>query len=377
MLSYRRDLQRYLLFLAASGRTAVGDITATDVSDYLATLRMGSDGHPALAASSAARAVVAARGWHRFLLAEGAVGADASRDVRPPAPARRLPKALPVDTITALLDAASGTDPRGLRDRALLELLYATGARISEAVGLDVDDVDDLGRTVDGPGGSRVVSVVRLRGKGSKERLVPVGSYRRSGRAGLSGPRPAQPRRGRPQRPGQRGSAVPEQPRRPAVPAERLAGAAGHRGTGRHPGRATTSPVASRRTPCGIPSPPTCWKAAPTSGRSRNCSGTPRSPPRRSTRWSPSNRCVRCTRRRTRGLGRRSGPTVASSDASRRVDRPTPSDDLSSREPIRSDYPNPAAAGVLEPTSVLVPVATTRVSPFHRTGMGSESAPPN
>ena len=137
------------------GRTAVGDITATDVSDYLATLRMGSDGHPALAASSAARAVVAARGWHRFLLAEGAVGADASRDVRPPAPARRLPKALPVDTVTALLDAASGTDPRGLRDRALLELLYATGARISEAVGLDVDDVDDLGRTVDGPGGSR------------------------------------------------------------------------------------------------------------------------------------------------------------------------------------------------------------------------------
>jgi integrase/recombinase XerD len=121
--------------------------------------------------------VVAARGWHRFLLAEGAVGADASRDVRPPAPARRLPKALPVDTVAALLDAASGTDPRGLRDRALLELLYATGARISEAVGLDVDDVDDLGRTVDGAAGSQVVSVVRLRGKGSKERLVPVGTY--------------------------------------------------------------------------------------------------------------------------------------------------------------------------------------------------------
>jgi integrase/recombinase XerD len=177
LLSYRRDLQRYVLFLAASGRRAVGEITATDVSDYLATLRTGSDGHPALAASSAARAVVAARGWHRFLLAEGTVGADPSRDVRPPAPARRLPKALPVATVTALLDAASGTDPRGLRDRALLELLYATGARISEAVGLDVDDVDDLGRTLDPPAGAPVVSVVRLRGKGSKERLVPVGSY--------------------------------------------------------------------------------------------------------------------------------------------------------------------------------------------------------
>jgi len=163
LLSYRRDLQRYLLFLAASGRTAVGDITATDVSDYLATLRMGSDGHPALAASSAARAVVAARGWHRFLLAEGAVGADASRDVRPPAPARRLPKALPVDTVTALLDAASGTDPRGLRDRALLELLYGTGARISEACGLSMGEIDFDGH------------LVRLFGKGSKERIVPFG----------------------------------------------------------------------------------------------------------------------------------------------------------------------------------------------------------
>jgi integrase/recombinase XerD len=139
---------------------------------------MGTPEHPALAASSAARAVVAARGWHRFLLAEGTVTDDASRDVHPPAPARRLPKALPVDTIAALLEAASGDDPRGLRDRALLELLYATGARISEAVGLDVDDVDDLGRPVGAvPAERSLVSVVRLRGKGSKERLVPVGSY--------------------------------------------------------------------------------------------------------------------------------------------------------------------------------------------------------
>ncbi len=189
LLSYRRDLRRYLIFLALSGRTRVDEITSADVSEFLATLRMGTDGHPALAASSAARAVVAARGWHRFLLAEGTVTADASRDVHPPAPAKRLPKALPVDTIARLLEAASGDDPRGLRDRALLELLYATGARISEAVGLDVDDVDDLGRRV-GPGTAGVgpadnaaapdqslVSVVRLRGKGSKERMVPVGSY--------------------------------------------------------------------------------------------------------------------------------------------------------------------------------------------------------
>ena len=137
--------ERYLQFLAREGRTEVDQITAADVSEFLAVLRTGSPDHPPLAASSAARAVVAARGWHRFLFAEGTVTADASRDVRPPTPARRLPKALPVSTVAALLEAASGDDPRGLRDRALLELLYATGARISEAVGLDVDDVDVRG----------------------------------------------------------------------------------------------------------------------------------------------------------------------------------------------------------------------------------------
>ena len=182
LLSYRRDLQRYLVFLAASGRTRVAEVTATDVSEYLTALRQGSPDHPPLAASSAARAVVAARGWHRFLLAEGVVQIDPSRDVRPPTPARRLPKALPISTIATLLEAASGQDPRGLRDRALLELLYATGARISEAVGLDVDDLDDWGSATDphdiSPGaGARPAAVVRLRGKGSKERLVPVGSY--------------------------------------------------------------------------------------------------------------------------------------------------------------------------------------------------------
>jgi integrase/recombinase XerD len=179
LLSYRRDLQRYLLFLAAAGRSRVADVTAADVSQFLVCLRTGADGRPPLAASSAARAVVAARGWHRFLLLEGTTDADPSRDVRPPTPARRLPKALPVESVTRLLDAAGEDGPRGLRDRALLELLYATGARISEAVGLDVDDID-LGRgtgSTTGPTPEPVTSVVRLRGKGSKERLVPVGSY--------------------------------------------------------------------------------------------------------------------------------------------------------------------------------------------------------
>ncbi|GAA2020083.1 site-specific tyrosine recombinase XerD [Nakamurella flavida] len=203
LLSYRRDLQRYLAFLAARGITEIADVTADLVTGHLAELRLGSADRPPLAASSAARAVVAVRGWHRFLLAEGAVGVDASRDVHPPTPARRLPKALPVHVVTAVLEAVPTDTPRGLRDRALLELLYATGARISEAVGLDVDDVQD---TADGPaqrstgpeGEPGVLSVVRLRGKGSKERIVPVGSYARSAvQAYRVGGRPALVARGR------------------------------------------------------------------------------------------------------------------------------------------------------------------------------------
>jgi integrase/recombinase XerD len=110
--------------------------------------------------------VVAVRGLHRFALLDGLVPADVAHEVRPPSPARRLPKAIPVDSVIALIEAAASVEgPRGVRDRALLELLYGTGARISEAVGLAVDDLD------------RGSAAVRLAGKGGKERVVPVGSY--------------------------------------------------------------------------------------------------------------------------------------------------------------------------------------------------------
>jgi integrase/recombinase XerD len=169
LMSYRRDLTGYVRFLASVGVTEPSGIGEPEVLGYLGSLRTGSDGSPPLAASSAARALVAARGWHRYLVAEGLAPTDPARDVHPPQPAKRLPKALTVDQVSALLDAAHGVDgPRGLRDAALLEFLYATGARISEAVGLDIDDVD----LADG--------AVRLLGKGSKERVVPVGSYARS-----------------------------------------------------------------------------------------------------------------------------------------------------------------------------------------------------
>ena len=168
LASYRRDLRRYLAHLAAAGVTEPAAVTEGHVSSFLVALREGDEDHPPLAATSAGRAVVAVRGFHRFLLREGTVPTDAARGVRPPPPPKRLPKAISVEEVAALLDAAGADEtPRAVRDRALLELLYGCGARISEAVGLDLDELD------------LEQGVVRLVGKGSKERVVPVGSYAR------------------------------------------------------------------------------------------------------------------------------------------------------------------------------------------------------
>ena len=164
MSAYRRDLARYEAWCTARGLTEVSGVEEVDVAEFLVSLRTGDGEHRPLAASSAGRSVVAVRGFHRFAAREGLSEADPGRDVRPPTLPQRLPKAITVTEVEALLDAAGaeGT-PRALRDRALLEMLYGTGARISEAVGLDIDDLD-----LD-------AASVLLRGKGSKERLVPVG----------------------------------------------------------------------------------------------------------------------------------------------------------------------------------------------------------
>ena len=170
--AYRRDLRRYASVMDGRGKTRLGDITPEDVAGFLASLREGDKEHAALAVSSAARAVIAVRGLHAFAVAQGLAATDPAREVPPPSPPRRLPKAIPVGDVERLLDAAGpgpddlSADPRLLRDRALLEFLYGTGARISEATGLDIDELQ-LGAD----------PVVRLIGKGGKHRVVPIGSY--------------------------------------------------------------------------------------------------------------------------------------------------------------------------------------------------------
>ena len=167
--AYGRDLRRYLEFCAGRGITSIDQVTEADLGDFLAWLRQGSAGHPPLAAASAARTLVAVRGFHRFAVEEGIASIDPGREVKPPAAAKRLPKALTVHEVELILTSTGGlaAEPLGLRDRALLEFLYGTGARISEAVGIDVDDLD------------LEVGVALLRGKGGKSRLVPIGSKAR------------------------------------------------------------------------------------------------------------------------------------------------------------------------------------------------------
>jgi integrase/recombinase XerD len=187
--SYRRDLLRYEHVLAGAGKAEIGQVASGDVASYVARLREGDADHAPLAASSAGRAMVAVRGLHAFACAQGMTEVDPARQVPPPVPPRRLPKAISVEEVERLLDASgpavsgpavsgpavSGPavsggglagDSRTLRDRALLEFLYATGARISEATGLDVDDLS----VQDEP-------AVLLDGKGGKQRIVPLGRY--------------------------------------------------------------------------------------------------------------------------------------------------------------------------------------------------------
>lgn len=162
--AYRRDLGAYLDALTRRGIETPEGISSDDVGAFAHELRTRAD---PLTASSVARMLSSVRGFHRFLLDEGLVTTDAAAETTPPKLPLRLPKAITIEQMASVLAATDGDEPQAMRDKALLELLYATGARVSEAVALNVDDV------IEG-------DVVRLFGKGSKQRIVPVGSFARA-----------------------------------------------------------------------------------------------------------------------------------------------------------------------------------------------------
>ncbi|MFC9983793.1 site-specific tyrosine recombinase XerD [Microbacterium keratanolyticum] len=164
LAAYRRDLDAYVAWLSARDVDDTSQIDAAAISAFIAER---SAAIPMPAASSIARLQSSVRGWHRFLVREGIDVDDPSARLRPPKLGRTLPKALTIDQVERLLAAPSPDEASGIRDRALLELLYATGARVSEAVSLDVDDLAHG-------------EILRLRGKGAKERIVPIGSYARA-----------------------------------------------------------------------------------------------------------------------------------------------------------------------------------------------------
>ncbi|MBG6059932.1 integrase/recombinase XerD [Cryobacterium sp. MP_M5] len=162
--AYRRDLVIYAGWLAGHELTDLRAITSLHVSEFVRFLGLREESP--LTAASIARILSTVRGFHRFLLEEGTVETDVAHESKRPKLGTRLPKAISIEQVTALLDATDGDDVQALRDKALLELLYATGARVSEAVNLNVDDVLEQ-------------DVVRLTGKGDKQRIVPVGSFAR------------------------------------------------------------------------------------------------------------------------------------------------------------------------------------------------------
>jgi integrase/recombinase XerD len=165
--AYRRDLRRYLSFLGARGIDRLASVDTAAIRSFVASVSAEVHGplEQPYAASSVARTLSSVRSFHRFLLREGVVEGDPSRDVTRPRLPRKLPRPLTVDEVERLLEAPADAGARGLRDRAILELLYGAGLRISELVGLDVDDVDLESGSV------------RAMGKGGKEREVPVGRH--------------------------------------------------------------------------------------------------------------------------------------------------------------------------------------------------------
>ncbi len=180
--AYRTDLLQYGAFLTRRGVDALA-VAHSDVAGFLDELATGDLERKAVAPATLQRKAACLRSFYRHLRREQILDSDPTADLRAPRKLQRLPQVLSRDEIASLLAAPRGTEPAALRDRALLELMYACGLRASEATGLMVGDVD------------LEAQVLRARGKGSKERMVPVGrealaavgTYLRSGRPKLVG----------------------------------------------------------------------------------------------------------------------------------------------------------------------------------------------
>jgi integrase/recombinase XerD len=165
--AYRRDLRRYVGFLEHRDVRSLRDVDERTIRSFVASLSASTHGPEAASyrATSVARTLSAVRSFHRFLLREGVTERDPAAGVAQPRLPRSLPRPLPVDDVRRLLEAPEEGSPTGVRDRAILELLYGSGLRISELTGMDVDDLD------------LEEGSLRVLGKGGKEREVPLGSF--------------------------------------------------------------------------------------------------------------------------------------------------------------------------------------------------------
>ncbi len=161
--AYRSDLQQFGQFLERRGVDPL-DVTTADLAAFVSELASGRDGKTAVAPTTLQRKIACLRSFYRHLRREQILDRDPTTDVRPPRSPGRLPKVLSRDEVLRLLAQPSGTSPAALRDRALLETMYACGLRASEATSLQLSELD-LER-----------GIVRTHGKGSKERIVPIGS---------------------------------------------------------------------------------------------------------------------------------------------------------------------------------------------------------
>ena len=160
--AYRRDLELYSAFLADLGKSGVQQSTASTILAFLAHRRLKGDGE-----STLNRRLAAIRSFHRHLLREGVLKEDTLSLLPSRRRAKRLPKSLSRAQVESLLEAPRGSAPLARRDRALLEILYATGIRVSEACGLDLGDLHPPKETADLPH-------LKVKGKGGKERFVPL-----------------------------------------------------------------------------------------------------------------------------------------------------------------------------------------------------------